>query len=110
MSLHRKRAAGRNSLRKKIMEEERPILRKSGAILCLRCNGAMTFEKYYGPSYPFFGMRCLCCGDIVDPIILMHRLSRDARVPISEGRDEFIFLIRKYLGTEAEPFQPAYKE
>ena len=110
MSYHRKRAAGRNSLRKRIMGEGEPLLQKNGAILCLRCRAPMTFEKYYGPSYPFFEMRCLCCGDIVDPIILLHRLSRDARIPIAQGRDEFIFLIRKYLGAEPEPFQPAYKE
>ncbi len=109
MNFHRKRAAGLNSLRKKIMEEEKPALRKSRAIHCLRCNGHMTFEKYYGPSNCFFGMRCLLCGDILDPIILLHRLSRDARIPIPEGKDEFLFLIRKYLGAEPEPFYPEIK-
>jgi hypothetical protein len=67
----------------------------------------MVSEKYYSPSYPVFGMRCVVCGDIVDPIILMHRLSRDTRIPVSEGREDFIFLIRKYLGAHLEAHQPS---
>jgi hypothetical protein len=97
MNLHRKRAV-RNSLRKKIMEHEEPLLRKSGIIHCLRCNGQMIFEKFYGPNNYFFGSRCVRCGDILDPVILLHRLSRDARRPIPEGIDDFTSLIRKYLG------------
>jgi len=69
----------------------------------------MTFEKYYTSSDYFFGIRCLLCGDILDPVILLHRLSRDARIPIPQGRDEFIFLIRKYLGTEQEPVQHEFQ-
>jgi len=67
----------------------------------------MTFEKYYTPSEYFFGIRCLLCGDIVDPVILLRRLSRDARIPIPQGKDEFIFLIRKYLGVEPESSGPS---
>jgi late competence protein required for DNA uptake (superfamily II DNA/RNA helicase) len=97
MNLHRKRAV-RNSLRKIIMGEGDSVLQKSGAIHCLRCNGHMIFEKYYGPSNYFFGSRCIRCGDILDPVILLHRLSRDARRQIPEGIDDFTSLIRKYLG------------
>jgi len=67
----------------------------------------MTFEKYYTPSAYFFGIRCLLCGDILDPVILLHRLSRDAQIPIPQGKDEFLFLIRKYLGVEPESSGPS---
>ena len=97
MISYQKRAAGRNSLRKKIMEAKNPVPPENRAIHCLRCNGRMTFEKYYGPGNYFFGMRCLLCGDILDPVILLHRLSRDARIPIPEHRHEIISLIRQYI-------------
>jgi len=104
MISYKNRTAGPNSLRKKIMEGRNPVRPKNRAIHCLRCNGAVTFEKHYGPSNYFFGMRCLLCGDILDPVILLHRLSRDSGIPIREGKEEFILLIRKYLGAEPEPF------
>ena len=73
-----------------------------GGIQCRRCSGRMQFEKFYGPSIPFFGLRCLLCGDILDPVILLHRLSRNAQIPIPEGRNEILALIRNYLNGGAE--------
>ena len=62
----------------------------------------MIFEKFYGPGNYFFGMRCLLCGDIIDPVILLHRLSRDARIPIPDRVDAVIHSIKEYVGVEPE--------
>ena len=40
---------------------------------CPRCQGAMAFEKFYGPHEYFFGWRCVNCGEIVDQVILDNR-------------------------------------
>ena len=40
---------------------------------CHRCGGIMAYEKYYGVEEQFFAWRCICCGDIVDRIILENR-------------------------------------
>lgn len=56
----------------------------------------MGFEIFYGQHASFFGWHCLLCGDILDPVILLHRLSRDANLPIPENEGEILSLIRKY--------------
>ena len=40
---------------------------------CQRCNGMMIGERFYGPGNPFWGWRCVRCGEIFDPIILENR-------------------------------------
>ncbi|HSA86497.1 MAG TPA: hypothetical protein VLE46_09970 [Nitrospira sp.] len=44
---------------------------------CLRCNSPMHVEQYDdlldSRDQSFYGMHCLMCGDIVDPLILEHR-------------------------------------
>lgn len=40
---------------------------------CLRCSGAMAYDKFYGRQEHFWGWKCLICGDIVDPVILENR-------------------------------------
>jgi hypothetical protein len=40
---------------------------------CLRCCGAVVYDKFYGPHGQFWGWKCLICGDIVDPLILANR-------------------------------------
>jgi hypothetical protein len=42
-------------------------------------------------------LRCLLCGDILDPVILLHRLSRNPQIPIPKDGYEIISLIRKYM-------------
>ena len=42
---------------------------------CRRCNGWMGFEKFYGPNDTFFGWHCLLCGEILDSVILLNRLT-----------------------------------
>lgn len=73
---------------------------KKTGIKCQRCRGCMTFEKFYGPNDVFFGWRCLICGNIFDPVILLHRISRDADIEIPETEDKILSLIKKYVGAE----------
>ena len=40
---------------------------------CQRCNMVMVNERFYGPGDPFWGWRCVLCGNISDPIILENR-------------------------------------
>lgn len=46
----------------------------------------MIFEKFYGESESFFGWHCLMCGDILDPVILLHHLSGKANITIPERK------------------------
>ena len=71
-------------------------------ISCWRCHGRMAFEKFYGPHSSFFGWHCVICGDVVDPVILLHRVSQDANVSIPEREEEIISLIMKYMSANPE--------
>ena len=44
-----------------------------GRMRCHRCGSIMAYEKYYSLEGEFWGLRCICCGDIVDHIILKNR-------------------------------------
>jgi hypothetical protein len=33
----------------------------------------MVVERYYGPGIPYYGFRCLSCGEILDPVIWENR-------------------------------------
>ncbi len=44
-----------------------------GQIKCDRCGSIMVKEKYFGFEEQFWGWRCICCGDVVDQIILENR-------------------------------------
>jgi hypothetical protein len=44
-----------------------------GRMRCHRCGSIMVYEKYYGIEEQFFAWRCICCGDIIDQIILENR-------------------------------------
>ncbi|HBH87671.1 MAG TPA: hypothetical protein DDY17_08755 [Syntrophaceae bacterium] len=40
---------------------------------CLRCGGLMIYEEFYNPQESFSGLKCLICGEAIDPIILENR-------------------------------------
>jgi len=44
------------------------------APVCSRCGGFMVTE----PCYDFRVLRCVQCGDLVDPVILQNRQHRSA--------------------------------
>ncbi len=73
---------------------ENSYMTKNG-IHCQRCHGRMAFEKFYGQNGSFFGWHCVMCGDVLDPVILLHRLSHDANVSIPESEEEMLWLIKK---------------
>jgi hypothetical protein len=57
---------------------EREFLKFNGAGTdnpkrCHRCEGIMVYQKFYGPHEHFWGWRCICCGEIVDSLILENR-------------------------------------
>jgi hypothetical protein len=64
---------------------------------CQRCNGPMAPEKFYGQNTSFYGWHCVLCGEILDPVILLHRLSQNADVAIPEREEEILLLIKKFL-------------
>ena len=64
---------------------------------CLRCGGKMIFEKFYDVDNTFFGWHCVICGEILDPVILLHRLSQDASLKIPEEEKEVMHMLKKYL-------------
>jgi len=71
-------------------------LRKAG-MRCQRCGGKMIFEKFYDVDNTFFGWHCVICGDILDPVILLHRLSQDAGLQIPEEEKKVMLMLKKYL-------------
>lgn len=40
---------------------------------CLRCGGLMIYEEFYNPPESFSGLKCLSCGEAIDPVILENR-------------------------------------
>ncbi len=69
---------------------------KNYEMRCQRCGGRMVFEKFYAENNFYTGWRCMICGDILDPVILLHRVTRNARLSIPEKEEEIIPLIKKY--------------
>jgi len=75
---------------------------------CQRCNAVMVHERYYGPGDPFWGWRCMLCGNISDPMILENRSQCAALSSKGEkkgGQDEGYFRRR---GKAQVPINGAY--
>ncbi len=72
---------------------------EKSAINCQRCGGRMAVQKFYGGESFFYGWHCLTCGEILDPVILLHRLSQDAEITIPEDEKEIMLLIKKYMSS-----------
>jgi hypothetical protein len=54
---------------------------------CLRCNGAMIYQKFYGHDEYFWGWKCILCGEIVDREVMENRqLMRLGRIPNTRNR------------------------
>ena len=62
---------------------------------CLRCGCKMSHEKSFTLGRFLYLWHCLICGEIYDPVIVINRLSQQAKsaiharkgrlVPLSEG-------------------------
>ena len=70
---------------------------KKESMRCQRCGGRMIFEKFYDVNNVFFGWHCVICGEILDPVILLHRLTQDADLRIPEEEEELMNMVKKYL-------------
>jgi len=79
------------------MDFKSTLDKRPSVVRCQKCRGQMGFEKFYGPNSSFYGWHCLLCGDILDPVILLHRLSQDANVSIPESEEDLLLLIKKYM-------------
>lgn len=77
------------------VKEVKEIKRES--MRCQRCGGRMIFEKFYDVNSVFFGWHCVICGEILDPVILLHRLTQDADLRIPEEEEELMLMVKKYL-------------
>ncbi len=73
-------------------------------IKCQKCKGWMDFEKFYGMNEVFTGWHCLMCGDIIDPVILLHRISQNADIAIPRTEKKIISRIKKYLRTRQRKY------
>jgi len=84
--------------------------KKKDVMRCQRCGGRMLFEKFYDVNNVFFGWHCVICGEILDPVILLHRLSQDADLQIPEGEEEVMHLVRKYMESKPKELKGGRKE
>ncbi len=75
--------------------------KKKSLISCQRCGGRMIFEKFYDVNNIFFGWHCVMCGEILDPVILLHRLSQDADLQIPEGEEQVMQMLKRYFQEDA---------
>ena len=55
---------------------------------CRRCRGLMVREQFYdmlddSGFLSFYGWRCVCCGNVLDPLILMNK--QGWRAPIAHA-------------------------
>ena len=82
---------------------------KRMGMTCQRCGGRMIFEKFYDVNNVFFGWHCVICGEILDAVILLHRLSQDADLRIPEEEEEVMTLLRKYLHARPKELKGAGK-
>ncbi len=46
---------------------------KSPFSRCSRCGGNMVQEIFFGPTEQFTGLKCVICGEVIDPVILQNR-------------------------------------
>jgi hypothetical protein len=76
-------------------KESNGLIKKD--IRCQRCRGRMIIENFYDVNNVFWGWHCVICGEMVDPVILLHRLSQDADLKIPENENEILNMVKKYL-------------
>lgn len=63
-------------------------MNKSPYSRCSRCGGKMVYEFVLGSYEQFTGLKCVICGEVIDPIILQNRqLMKDGAtlIPKEQG-------------------------
>jgi hypothetical protein len=64
-------------------------MKKSPYLRCSCCGGNMVYESFFGLNEQFTGLKCIICGDVIDPVILQNReqMKRGQRMNLlEEGR------------------------
>lgn len=69
---------------------------------CQRCDGLMVEDHFLDMQESFgapwiLGWRCLCCGEIVDPLIQRHRMLQSAR------EDRLVRVVGQEYAANEEP-------
>jgi hypothetical protein len=82
-------------------------VKRKEVMSCHRCGGRMISEKFYDISSIFIGWHCVICGEILDPVILLHRLSQNANLQIPEGEEDIMHLLKKYLQAKPKKMEGA---
>ncbi len=54
-------------------KETRPGSPKENRMRCLRCGGAMVFERFQATMEIFYAWRCVNCGEIMDTVVAKNR-------------------------------------
>lgn len=54
-------------------KETRPGSPKENRMRCLRCDGAMVFERFQATMEIFYAWRCVNCGEIMDNVVAKNR-------------------------------------
>ena len=73
---------------------------------CPRCQGLMLTDHFFDLLYDgghgsFVGWRCLCCGNILDPVILRNRqaeMMRTSENPFLVKEDNRDTLVQEPIG------------
>jgi hypothetical protein len=67
-----------------------------------KCSGWMVSENHYCHNDGFSGWRCIMCGNILDPVILLHQICQDANVVIPKTEEGIVYLIKKCMRIRAK--------
>ncbi len=62
---------------------------------CPRCRGLMFYETFHTSDGSWDGRHCVLCGEILDPVIILHRLSGDPRLDIPEDPQKLMKLLAR---------------
>lgn len=46
----------------------------AGRTGCNRCGGLMVQDRFYDTTESFIGVRCVQCGEVLDALIIHHRM------------------------------------
>jgi uncharacterized Zn finger protein len=71
--------AKRETAMSSIVSIQSQLLAKEETMQCVRCAGTNVPEIIVEGGARFIAMRCVHCGDVIDPIILMNRQRRKYR-------------------------------
>ena len=70
-------------------QQDNGLKRKEVAMQCVRCHGRMVTDYFIDMENSgelwMPGWRCLVCGEVVDPLIMKHRLTQEKTPEVEEA-------------------------